>query len=130
MPQELVGSDHTLFYDTYALYAIALGQESYFPFASKHRILTSLMNLYELYYTLLKEGQLVLAEELFSRLLSACVYITPEMVKQAATFRYKFKKKKFSYVDCLGYTVAQQLRVPFLTGDAAFFGLSNVKFVK
>src|SRR3989344_2490029 len=130
MNPEQVGNDHTLLYDTYALYALAVGEPNYLPYASNHRILTTIMNVYELYYTLLKEDQLALAEELFSRLLSACVELEPEMIKQAAHFRYQFRQKKLSDVDCLGYAAALQLHVPFLTGDKEFSGIANVKFVK
>ena len=45
-----------LFYDTYALYAIATGKESYLNYV-KGKIITGLMNLYEFYYILIKENK-------------------------------------------------------------------------
>ncbi len=128
MKQEKDGSE--LFYDTYALYAIATGKESYLKFSKGHRIATTLMNLYELYYTLNRDGQNELAEEFFDRLVSSCVKMGADIIKESAKFRAKNVKSKFSYVDCLGYIIAKNKNVKFLTGDDAFNGMPNVEFVK
>lgn len=132
MNQEKDGNSksNSLFYDTYALYAIAKGEENYREFASNYRVFTTLMNLYELYYILVKEGEINLADNFFNRLLSSCVKLDPSIVKKAAIFRYKNIKKKFSYLDCLGYVTAMSLNLKFLTGDNAFKDIENVKFVK
>jgi predicted nucleic acid-binding protein len=47
-------------------------------------------------------------------------------------FRLKMKrgKKNLSYVDALGYIIAEKLGVKFLTGDNAFDGMDNVEYVK
>src|SRR3989344_4111154 len=105
MNQEKVGNE--LFYDTYALYAIATGKESYLKFSKGYTIATSLMNLYELYYTLNRDGQSELAEEFFDRLVGSCVKMGADIVKESAKFRMKNVKSRFSYVDCLGYTIAK-----------------------
>lgn len=128
MMKEKDGSE-TLFYDTYALYAIAIGQESYKIFNKNHKILTCLMNLYELYYLLIKENKEELTEEFFKRLMYNCVEISAECIKEAAKFRFKEIKKKMSYLDCLGYVLARENNVKFLTGDIAFKDLPNVEFV-
>jgi predicted nucleic acid-binding protein len=128
MNQEKAGNE--LFYDTYALYAIIKGEGSYGRFAKGYGIVTSLMNLYELYYTLLKEDENELAESFFSKLLGNCVEISSEAVKNAAIFRKRQVKRKLSYLDCLGYAIAREKGVKFLTGDEGFRDLANVKFVK
>lgn len=128
MKEEKAGNE-TLFYDTYALYAIATGKESYTQFSKGYKIITGLMNLYEFYYILIKEDNKKIAEEFFDRLINSCVKIKPEIIKEAANFRFKEIKRKFSYVDCLGYIIAKTNNVHFLTGDIGFKGLSNVKFV-
>jgi predicted nucleic acid-binding protein len=130
MSQEQDGSKGALFYDTYALYAIATGQQGYAGYAKGFQILTSLMNVYELYYTLCKEGAKDLAEAYFLRLQSCCVPIEPESVRNAANFRLKHISKKFSYIDCLGYTLAKEHNVKFLTGDKEFERMQGVAFVK
>lgn len=119
-----------MFYDTYALYAIATGQQGYARYAKGFRILTTLMNLYELYYTLCKDGAKELAEEYLLRLQSCCVNFGPETIRNAAIFRLKNMSHKFSYIDCLGYTVAREHKVPFLTGDKEFCNIQCVEFVK
>ncbi len=129
MNPEKVGNN-TLFYDTYALYAIAKGEENYRKFAKDYRVIITLMNLYELYYTLIKEGEINLAESFFNRLITSCVKLDPSIVKKAAVFRYKHIRKKFSYLDCLGYATAMSLNLKFLTGDNAFKEIDNVEFVK
>lgn len=133
MKQEKDGNNEeekeALFYDTYALYAIATGKESYKEFAKDYTIVTSLMNLYEFYYISIKEKQNEIAEKFFNRLLDNCSEIKAEHVKEAARFRFKEIKKKLSYLDCLGYVIAKANNVKFLTGDAGFKDIGNVRFV-
>ena len=88
------------------------------------------MNVYELYYSLLKDNNEELANQFFSKLLSKCVEIKPEAIKEAAKFRNKEIRRKLSYIDCLGYIIAKEQGVKFLTGDKEFESLSNVLFVK
>ena len=40
------------------------------------------------------------------------------------------KGKKFSTIDCVGYSVARRLDMPFLTGDREFSDMEHVKFVR
>lgn len=129
MREEKAGSE-VLFYDTYALYAIATGKESYSNFSRGYKIITGLMNLYEFYYILIKENNKELAELFFNRLVNSCVKINPELIKEAAQFRHKEIKRKLSYVDCLGYTIAKDNKVKFLTGDKEFKNIPNVVFVE
>lgn len=124
------GSKGALFYDTYALYAVAMGQPAYARYARGFRILTTLMNVYELYYTLCKDGARELAEAYFLRLQSCCVDLKPETIRAAALFRLKHVKQKLSYIDCLSYTLAREHHAPFLTGDNAFRNMQDVLFVK
>ena len=38
--------------------------------------------------------------------------------------------KKLSTIDCVGYSVAHRLRIPFLTGDREFEDIDDVEFVR
>jgi len=118
------------YYDTYALYQIGKGESSYKSFSTNARITTMLMNLYELYYILIKEKNQEIAEQLFERLLPACTEPTPEDIKNAAILRLQNHKKQLSYVDALGYIVALRKGMPFLTGDDAFRDMPNTLFQK
>jgi PIN domain nuclease of toxin-antitoxin system len=40
------------------------------------------------------------------------------------------KGLKLSTIDCVGYSVAKRLDIPFLTGDCEFAEMDNVKFVR
>ena len=118
------------FLDTYALYELALGNENYKEYFAGVESITAITNLYELYYTLLRENLKSVAEDFFERFLPICVEIEPETVKEAAVFRLRNKKLNLSYIDALGYIIAQKYNVLFLTGDDGFRKLPNVEFVK
>jgi len=128
MNQEKTGTE--LFYDTYALYALACGWPSYQKYAKGKIITTSIMNLYELYYSLCKDSNNKLAEEFLQRLQSSCIVITFDAIKSASLFRLRNIKKRMSYIDCLGYKLAMQKGIKFLTGDKEFANLPNVEFIK
>jgi len=119
-----------LFYDSYAILAIAFGQENYRRYTAGFRIVTTIMNLYESYYVLLQKNLPHEAESVFSRLLPFCVDIEPSHIKDAAYFRLSNQKSKLSYTDALGYIIAAHYGIPFLTGYDAFRSLPNVEFVK
>ncbi len=109
---------------------MAKGAESYALFKKHVELATTLMNLYELYYALLRDGEEKLAEAFVERLMPQCLEITADDIKQAAHFRLKHSKKKFSYIDALGYILAIRHSLLFLTGDSAFEDIAHVKFIK
>ena len=119
-----------LFFDTYALYGIALGSENYKKYRHGLRLITTIMNIYELYYRLVQDNFLSEAEIFFEKFLPDCVDIAPKSIKEAALFRLQNKKLNLSYVDALGYIIAKKHDCLFLTGDEAFRKLQNVEFVK
>ncbi len=121
--------NEAFFFDTYALFALARESPNYASLANS-RVATSYMNLYELYYMMSQGGERALATALFQELIAGAFHPEPETIKAAAEFRLKHVKLKLSYIDCLGYAIAQELKLPFLTGDEGFRGLPGVKFVK
>lgn len=130
MKNAKAGSNHALFFDTYALYAIVRGWPSYARYVKGREIVTTLMNLYELYYVLRREAGHDIAEIAFQQLAPCCSPITPDAVQAAAMFRQEQAKRGLSYVDCLGYAIAREQRIPFLTGDDCFKGIAGTEFVK
>jgi len=44
--------------------------------------------------------------------------------------KYSKEGRKFSLIDCVGYSVAESLIIPFLTGDQEFEDLPGVEYVK
>lgn len=117
------------FFDTYALFEIIGGNKDYLPY-QKAAIITTQLNLFELHYGLLLKYGKDVADRYYDRLMEYTVDFGHNEVKQASLFRAINKKKKMSYVDCLGYIIALSKNVQFLTGDKAFEGVPNVVFVK
>ncbi|MFH1255864.1 MAG: PIN domain-containing protein [Candidatus Diapherotrites archaeon] len=118
------------FVDTYALVEFFRGNRAYKGYFLNKGIVTCRLNLMELYYSALIEGGEELAERYYESLLSKVVEFGDETIKNAMKLRFKDRAKKFSYVDAVGYEIARELKIKFLTGDKAFKGMENVEFVK
>lgn len=121
--------DNQFFADTYALVEIVLGNKNYLRF--KNAILvTTKLNLMELYYYFLRNFSIELADQYFEIYSEWAVSITDSSIKEGAIFKFQNKKEKLSYVDCTGYFVALENNIKFLTGDEKFKNKPNVEFVK
>ena len=122
------------FLDTYALHELEEGSESYAAYSTELGVVTTKLNLMELYHNYFKLKGLEEAELAFGHFKEFCIDISDETLKEAAIMRAQLKKKSkssnVSYVDCIGYVIAMKLRIKFLTGDREFEGLANVEFVK
>lgn len=125
-----VGTVSTFFFDTYALVEILKGNPAYKKYSVGVGIITTKLNLMELYYGLLLQQGKEEAEKRYAEYLPYCVPIDDLIFKRACEFRAEHKKQKLSYVDCLGYVLAKMLGVRFLTGDIQFKELENVEYVK
>lgn len=117
------------FYDTYAILAFLEGNNAYQMFFTQHKGITTFGNLLEAYYITLREH----GQEKANLVLE---FVTPFVVEpeiddasSSMAFRLRHKKKNLSYVDCLGYSIAKRLNIPFLTGDKAFKSMENVRFI-
>lgn len=120
----------SFFFDTYAFYEIIVGNPNYMPFTKGVKIITTQLNLMELYYQLLALYDKNQALEFFRRYEEFIVPINNSIIVEAMDFRKLHYKKDLSYVDCIGYVIARKMNIPFLTGDGQFESMSNVKFVK
>lgn len=121
--------NNTFFFDTYALIEIGKDNPHYELYRKDVNILLSMLNLMELAYFLLREHRDDEIDEVVSRLSKFVIPYTKEILVTAAKMKYCYKKEKLSYVDCIGYLLAKQHRVKFLTGDSKFKDKENVKFV-
>jgi uncharacterized protein len=122
--------EETYFFDTYALYEIIIGSQNYSKYIQDIRIVTTRLNLIELHYRILRELGKEAADAKYDYFKKFIINISDEVIKNANEFRYKNKKKKLSYADCIGYTLARSRGMRFLTGDNAFKDMDGVEFVK
>ncbi len=122
-------SVNVYFLDTYALIEIIKENKKYEKF-KEYTNVTGLMNLYEIHYLITKWFNSEKADNIIDRLKNMVVDIKIEDIKKASDFRTKNIKKKFSYTDYLGYAIALNRRIKFVTGDREFENLENVEFIK
>ena len=119
------------FYDSYAIIESINGNENYRThFLDSDGIITY-FNLMEIYYSLLLDNASKDAIDQIT-VLFANKIVKPELKEclEAVEFKQKHKSKNLSYVDCLGYIMARNRRLKFLTGDEKFEKMDNVEFVK
>lgn len=117
------------FFDTYAIMEIIEENKNYEKYKEED-IITSILNVGELYYSLLKKNVEETAETWHERLKQSAVLVDSEIIKKAMKFRFKNKNKKFSFIDCVGYVIAKDKGLRFLTCDEGFKDMENVEFVK
>ncbi|MBS3054594.1 MAG: PIN domain-containing protein [Candidatus Aenigmarchaeota archaeon] len=120
----------TLFFDTYAFFEILNKNPAYSEFITDTAVMTTKLNLMELYYGILKDYGKESAGIAFQRFLEFVVDIDDETIKEAMMFKLHHKARKISYIDAIGYMAAMRKNVKFLTGDIQFKDMNNVEFVK
>src|SRR3989338_3124770 len=119
------------FFDSYALVEIIKGSESYKAYKDK-KIITTLLNLMELHYSVMRDLGMEKAVKFFEELKEFTIEFSETDILNANYFRYKQNKtgKNISYIDALGYVISLKKGIKFLTGDNEFEQLENVEFVK
>ncbi len=117
------------FFDSYAIIELIKGNEKY-NFVKESIIITSAMNLAEVYYAILIEEGRIIADKIIKSLNLELIEISSEIAIKSALFRFENKKSKLSYIDCTGYILAKENDLLFLTGDKEFEFMTNVEFVK
>ena len=117
------------FFDSYAVIEIIKGNPIYVRYMQDEVVLT-IFNLAEIYWSALNNLGEEAAEEIYTQYKASLTEINDEALKSAMKFRKQHKHKNFSYTDCIGYSIALQNNLKFLTGDKAFKGFDNVEFVQ
>lgn len=118
----------TFLFDTYAIMEIIGKNSSYEKYLDDDIIINDFI-FAELCYNLIKEKHPGLNEvlEKYSQHIS---HAEPQTIKKAMEFRLNWKDRNVSITDCIGYIMAKDLGIKFLTGDKEFKDLDNVEFVK
>ena len=117
------------FFDSYAIIELIKGNTKY-EFVKDYIIITGVMNIAEVFYALLLELKEEKVNNIMKKLNLQLIGIDSEIAIKTAKFRYKNKKLSLSYIDCVGYLLAKENNLIFLTGDKGFENMENVKFVK
>ena len=117
------------FFDTYAFIEILKGNESYRKYIGAE-IVTTKLNIFELYFKIIKEKNEKVADEVFDKYFLFAKDFDEEVIKLAVKLKIEINKRDVSMTDCIGYVMAKQYDIKFLTGDDAFKDLDNVEFVK
>lgn len=118
------------FYDSYAVIEYLNDNPLFVPYFEEHTGILTIFNLVEIYYSVLSEKGKEKADIVFDTLYPITVEPTGDSIKRAMIFRLQHKKKKLSYADCIGYEIARERNILFLTGDIQFEKMDNVKYLK
>ena len=116
------------FFDCYAIIEIIGGSQNYLPYLESFPIINN-FTFAELCYNLVKDNEKK-AEFYIEKYKKYIVSIEPEWIEEAMKFRLKWKDRKVSVPDCIGYVMAKKMGIKFLTGDKEFEKMENVEFVK
>jgi predicted nucleic acid-binding protein len=108
------------FADTYALVEILRGNPNYSTYAEEE-LYTTEFNLLELSYALTRDFGEKKVKATVELVRSILIVLTPDIQHYvtASTLRIQTRKegKKLSLIDCLGYVLAKDMEMRFLTGD-------------
>ena len=120
-------ADETYFFDSYAVFEMLEGNLNYEAYKKSLTVLTKL-NLFEIYYGILKEKGKEKAKELLEKFSESVVDFNNNDIIIASEIKKENPKR--SMTDCIGYAVSLRLKIKFLTGDKEFEDLENVEFNK
>lgn len=129
MIEESEEEGETFFFDTYAFYEIYGGNENYKKYEGC-RIITTKLNIFEIYLIILRDYGEEDAEKIFNNYYEFVKDFDKEIIKNAAKMKKELNRRDLSMTDCIGYCLAKQLGIKFLTGDKQFKDMENVEFVK
>jgi len=122
-------TDECLFFDTYAFFEILKGNPNYNEYALSG-IITTKLNLFELYLGILRLVDENSAKTALDKYYAFVRDFDENVITNAAKMKKELNKRDLSMTDCIGYYLANQLGVKFLTGDEQFKDMTNVEFVK
>lgn len=117
------------FLDTYAIIEIIKENKEFKKFQETINF-TGFANLLEVHHKISKEFNEKKADEIVDKLKTVTINVELKDIKAASRFRIKHARNEFSYIDCLGYMMALNRNMRFVTGDNQFKNFENVEFVK
>lgn len=119
----------SFFFDSYAFFEILKANENYSKYKTVE-IVTTKLNLFEVYFGILREKNETEAKWILDLYYPFAVDFDKSIIEESAKLKDKINNRNVSMTDCIGYALAKQLGIKFLTGDKEFEELDNVEFVK
>jgi uncharacterized protein len=116
------------FFDAYAIIEITKGNANYEQYLDSEIIINN-FTFAELCYVWLKNKN-ANTESYIKKYSKHIASVNPEWIEEAMKFKIKWKDRKVSVPDCVGYIMAKELGIKFLTGDKEFKNIENVEFAK
>ncbi len=117
------------FFDTYALIEIATANPNFKNYL-KFPYVVSALNIGEFYAYLIRTYELEAAKERIKSYNFEVPELTKELMMAATELKIANAAKELSWPDCIGYVMAKQLKLKFLTGDKEFKGMDDVELVR
>lgn len=121
------------FLDTYAMIEYLRGNRNYLKFISPESDpVTSLMNLVELYFLILREHYEETADKAYLAFRQFETPIVEDDIRSGMKLRLSAQARRLdlSYADAIGYAISERLGTKYLTGDGAFREFPNVEFIR
>jgi predicted nucleic acid-binding protein len=122
-------NDFVYFFDSYAIIEIFNGNKNYEKYTHSIIFITK-QNLFEVYYAFLRLKKEKIANYFLEKFYPFTIEFDSNDIIDAAKLKLKYKNRKLSMTDCLGYVIAKNRSIKFLTGDKEFIDFDNVEFVK
>ncbi len=117
------------YFDTYVLWEISRGNEKFSKYNDEEFIISHL-TLAEFYGVLLRDYNEATANYWLKKLLGNTRQVPLQILIKATKFRQLHKKQDVSFFDAVGYTFAQENKIPFVTGDKEFKDMPGVEFIQ
>ena len=116
----------TYVFDTSAILETLKRSPSYEKYRAFH-IITTKLNLFEVSYCMLTDYDTNLSELFLQNYYPLAKNLSLKTIQKAVQLKQMYRK--FSITQCIGYALAMQLKIPFLTSDKAFQSLPSVEYV-
>ena len=88
--------------------------------ADRHRLLMSVVNWGEIYYSVMRGASAAMAEQKVREIAAMPIELVPADLHQAHQAAIFKATKKMSYADCFGAALARLKNAEFITGDPEF----------
>lgn len=118
-------TDESYVFDTYAMIEIIAGNPNY-----KEYVNAKVFILAEFCLAMLRRFNTERAFDHVDKVARFVASVNNNVMKEAILYRFKNQKRNLTATDCIGYFLAKNLGVKFLTGDKEFKNLANVEFIK